>query len=310
MPIRINENMPVVSKLNEENIFIMSEYRAAHQDIRQLKIAIVNIMPQKETAELQVLRLLSNSPLQTEITFIRMDSHKYKNSTDAYLKEFYKSFSEIKSTFFDGMIITGAPVENMPFEQVDYWEEICELMRWSNTHVTSTMYICWASQAGLYYHYGLDKYRFAEKLSGVYRHRRQKVQEDLLRGFDDVFNAPHSRYTGVHSADIRKCPGLEILAESDQAGAYLILDKENRRVFVNGHPEYDADTLAKEYFRDLAKGINPRIPVNYFPDNNPDNPPLATWRCHSNLLFSNWLNYYVYQETPYNPEEISHMYHI
>lgn len=310
MPIRMNENMPVVKKLEKEHIFVMPESRAAHQDIRQLKIAIVNIMPEKESTELQLLRLLSNSPLQTEVTFVRLDSHRYKNISEKYLQSYYKAFSEVSEKFFDGLIITGAPVENLPFEQVDYWKELSDIMAWSCEHVTSSMYICWAAQAGLYYHYGIQKYRLEKKLSGIYLHNRMYEDEELTRGFDNQFFAPHSRYTGVHSKDIRKCRELNILAESPTAGAYLVLDKKNRRVFVNGHPEYSTDTLAKEYFRDLKKNVNPQIPANYFPNDDPQKPPVAKWRCHSNMLFSNWLNYYVYQVTPYNPFEDKVLYNI
>ncbi|MDP4118105.1 MAG: homoserine O-succinyltransferase [Bacillota bacterium] len=310
MPIRINENMPVVKKLENENIFVMPEGRAAHQDIRQLHIAIVNIMPEKESTELQLLRLLSNSPLQTDITFVRLDSHCYKNISEEYLQNYYKAFAEVDTQFFDGLIITGAPVENLPFEQVDYWQELCDIMEWSKEHVTSTMYICWAAQAGLYHHYGLQKYRFENKLSGIYEHKCIYQDEELTRGFDDVFYAPHSRYTGVHSDDIRNHPELKILAESQVAGAYLVLDKGNKRIFVNGHPEYSADTLAKEYRRDLHKHISPEIPTNYFEDDNPWKNPVIRWRGHSNLLFSNWLNYYVYQVTPFDPFENKILYNI
>lgn len=310
MPIRINENMPVVKKLEDEHIFVMPESRAVHQDIRQLHIAIVNIMPEKESAELQLLRLLSNSPLQTVVTFVRLDSHRYKNISEEYLQNYYKAFSEVSTQYFDGLIITGAPVETLPFEKVDYWRELADIMEWSREHVTSTIHICWAAQAGLYYHYGIQKYRFENKLSGIYEHKRLNEDEELTRGFDDVFLAPHSRYTGIYSEDIRKNTKLEILAESLAAGAYLILDKENKRIFVTGHPEYSADTLAKEYRRDIKKGISPVIPVNYFPNDNPENKPVFKWRSHSNLLFSNWLNYYVYQITPYDLFESKISYNI
>lgn len=300
MPIRINEQMPVVQKLNEENIFVMAEDRAASQDIRQLKIAVVNIMPEKESAELQLLRLLSNSPLQVEITFIRMDSHEYKNSTDVYLQKFYKSYSEIKHDYFDGMIITGAPVEKLEFEDVDYWDEITDIMEWSKTHVTSAMFICWAAQAGLYYHYGIEKYDFDKKLSGVFRHELLSDDEEIVRGFDDVFYVPHSRHTGVKTEDIQKHPELKIMAQSDKAGAFLLLDKENSHIFVTGHPEYDPGTLSNEYFRDIKKDASTCVPENYFPGDDPSKAPKATWRSCANLLFSNWLNYYVYQITPYD----------
>ena len=300
MPIRINEQMPVVQKLNEENIFVMAEDRAASQDIRQLKIAVVNIMPEKESAELQLLRLLSNSPLQAEVTFIRMDSHEYKNSTDLYLQKFYKSYSEIKHDYYDGMIITGAPVEKLDFENVDYWNEISDIMEWSKSHVTSAMFICWAAQAGLYYHYGIEKYDFDQKLSGVFRHELVSDDEEIVRGFDDVFYVPHSRHTGIRTEAIKKHSELKILAESEKAGTFLIIDKENSRIFVPGHPEYDAGTLSKEYFRDIKKDPQTQVPENYFPGDDPSREPKAIWRSCANLLMSNWLNYYVYQITPYD----------
>ena len=300
MPIRINEQMPVVQKLSEENIFVMAEDRAQSQDIRQLKIAVVNIMPEKEHTELQLLRLLSNSPLQVEITFIRMDSHEHKNSSDDYLQKFYKSYSEIRHDYFDGMIITGAPVEKLEFAEVDYWNEITDIMEWSKTHVTSAMFICWAAQAGLYYHYGIEKYDFDKKLSGVFRHELLSNDEEIVRGFDDIFYAPHSRHTGVRTEELKKHPELKIMAQSDKAGAFLVLDKQNSRIFVTGHPEYDPNTLSKEYFRDIKKDAKTRVPENYFPDDDPMQTPRATWRSCANLLFSNWLNYYVYQITPYD----------
>ena len=300
MPIRINEQMPVVQKLSEENIFVMAEDRAQSQDIRQLKIAVVNIMPEKEHTELQLLRLLSNSPLQVEITFIRMDSHEHKNSSDDYLQKFYKSYSEIRHDYFDGMVITGAPVEKLEFAEVDYWNEITDIMEWSKTHVTSAMFICWAAQAGLYYHYGIEKYDFDKKLSGVFRHELLSNDEEIVRGFDDIFYAPHSRHTGVKTEDLKKHSDLKIMAQSDKAGALLILDKQNSRIFVTGHAEYDPDTLSKEYFRDIKKDPNTKVPENYFPNDDPTQTPRATWRSCANLLFSNWLNYYVYQITPYD----------
>ena len=310
MPIRINEEMPVVQKLNEENIFIMTEKRAEHQDIRQLKIAVVNIMPQKMNTELQLLRLLSNSPLQTEVTFLRLGTHHYRNISEAYLRSYYKAFSDIQEKYFDGLIITGAPVETLPYEEVDYWKELTGIMKWSEEHVTSSMYICWAAQAGLYFHYGIPKYPLKEKLSGIYPHRKLCPDEELTRGFDDVFYAPHSRHTGVRSSDIKLHRELRILAESPVAGAYLILDKENKRVFVKGHPEYSTDTLSKEYFRDRKKNLDPKVPAGYFPEDDPARKPAAVWRCHSNMLFSNWLDYYVYQATPYNPFEDKVLYNL
>lgn len=300
MPIKIKGNMPVIHKLESENIFVMTEHRAVHQDIRQLRILIINIMPKKETTELQLLRLLSNSPLQVEVTFAQLETHCYKNVSKSYLDAHYRPFSEIKNMRFDGMIITGAPVENLEYEQVDYWKEITEIMEWSKTYVTSTLHICWAAQAGLYYHYGIPKYALDKKLSGIYLHHITRKSAKLIRGFDDEFYAPHSRYTGVRTEDIKKVSELEILAESDDAGAYIIFTKKGKQIFVNGHPEYDANTLADEYERDIKKGLNPALPKNYFPEDNPERKPIMTWRSHGNMLFSNWLNYFVYQLTPYN----------
>ncbi|MEA4964543.1 MAG: homoserine O-succinyltransferase [Oscillospiraceae bacterium] len=298
MPIRVNEEMPVVKKLEEESIFVMPEHRAETQDIRQLQIVIVNIMPEKEASELRLLRLLSNSPLQTEVTFVRLSTHRYRNISASYLRQYYVPFAKVRERYFDGMIITGAPVENLPYEQVDYWDELAQIMEWSKTHVTSTMHICWGAQAGLYYHYGIKKYALPKKLSGIYDHRLVR-QVELTRGFDDVFCVPHSRYTGVHTADVRRAAGLHILAESDAAGVYLAVSDDGRRVFVHGHPEYEAGTLAAEYKRDVKKGISPEIPEHYFPVDDPAKKPCMRWRGHANLLFSNWLNYYVYQVTPY-----------
>ena len=310
MPIRINDTMPVAEKLRKENIFIMQSAQAEHQDIRELKIAIINIMPDKESTELEFLRLLSNSPLQTKVTFIKLDSHKYKLVSKDYLQSYYKSFSQIKDDFFDGLIITGAPVENLEFEQVDYWQELTEIIDWAKTNVTSTMYVCWASQAGLYYHYGIPKYKFSKKLFGVYKHKIRNKSEELTRGFDDEFYAPHSRYTGIRNEEILKHKELEILASSPFAGAYLVVDKENRRVFVNGHPEYSAGRLRTEYFRDVKKGLDPDLPINYFPDDDVEKRPKARWRGHANLLFSNWLNYYVYQKTPFELYQNDDLYYI
>lgn len=298
MPIKIKSNMPVIKKLEEESIFVMTEERAVHQDIRELRIAIVNLMPNKEATELQLLRLLSNSPLQLEVSFIRLAAHKYKNVAASYLNAYYKLFDAIKDTRFDGLIITGAPVEKLEYEQLDYWDELAGIMEWSKTHVTSSLYICWAAQAGLYYHYGIPKYEFNQKLSGIYLHRLTDKTHKLVRGFDDEFFAPHSRYTGIRTEEIRKHKELNILAESDTAGAYIISDGKN--IFVNGHPEYDADTLAGEYIRDKDLNLNSSLPENYFPNDDPHKPPVVRWRSQGNLLFSNWLNYYVYQLTPFH----------
>lgn len=300
MPIKVPDRLPATKQLRSENIFVMSERKAMHQDIRPLRIAIVNLMPTKIATETQLLRMLSNSPLQVVIDFIQMNSHNSKNTSAAHLAAFYTTFEEIKNTRYDGMIITGAPVENMAFESVDYWAELVDIMEWSKTHVTSTLHICWAAQAGLYYHYGVPKYPLAEKCSGVFEHKVNRRTAKLVRGFDNVFYAPHSRNTEVRAEDIKKIPELEILAESKEAGVYIVFTKGGRQIFVMGHSEYDANTLAEEYFRDLEKGLNPKIPKNYFQDDNPAKPPVVRWRSHASLLFSNWLNYFVYQITPYD----------
>ncbi len=304
MPIKIPDRLPATKELRAENIFVMSETKAMHQDIRSLKIVIVNLMPTKITTETQLLRLLSNSPLQVEIDFLQMDSHTSKNTSQEHLSQFYKTFEEIENQKYDGMIITGAPVENMDFEDVDYWEELTRIMEWSNTHVTSTFHVCWAAQAGLYYHYGVPKYPLSKKCSGVFEHRVNRRTSKLVRGFDPTFYAPHSRHTEVRAEDIKKVKGLEILAESEDAGVYIVSTKGGRKIFVMGHSEYDETTLKDEYFRDLDKGMNPQIPCNYFPNDNPKKRPVMRWRSHASLLFSNWLNYFVYQITPYDIETI------
>lgn len=304
MPIRVPDKLPATKQLRNENVFVMSETRAMHQDIRPLKIAIVNLMPTKITTETQLLRLLSNSPLQAEIDLISMKSHEPKNTAAEHLEAFYKNFDDIKNQKYDGMIITGAPVENLDFQEVDYWDELVEIMEWSKTHVTSTLHICWAAQAGLYYHYGIPKYSLSKKLSGVFSHKVNRRTAKLVRGFDNEFYAPHSRYTEVRAEDIKKVKELEILSESDEAGVYIVFTKGGRRIFVTGHSEYDADTLANEYIRDVGKGINPDVPKNYFPDDNPNKKPIVRWRSHANLLFTNWLNYFVYQITPYDIDSI------
>ena len=287
MPIKIADKLPATKQLAKENIFVMTEKRAARQDIRPLKIAIVNLMPEKIKTETQLLRLLSNSPLQVEVDLIQMSSHISKNTSEEHLSAFYKEFSDIKDSKFDGMIITGAPVENMDFEKVDYWTELSEIMEWSKTHVTSTLHICWAAQAGLYYHYGIPKYPLKEKCSGVFRHKVRRTTAKLVRGFDNVFYAPHSRHTEVRAEDINKVPELEILSDSQEAGVYIVTTKKGRQIFVMGHSEYDADTLKNEYFRDLEKGLNPVIPANYFSKNDPTKKPIVRWRSHAHLLFSN-----------------------
>lgn len=304
MPIKVTDKLPATKQLRNENIFVMSETKAMHQDIRPLKIAIVNLMPTKITTETQLLRLLSNTPLQVEPDLIAMKSHESKNTSYEHLSSFYKSFDDIKGNKYDGMIITGAPVENLNFEEVDYWEELKEIMEWSTTHVTSTLHICWAAQAGLYYHYGIPKYSLKEKCSGVFLHKVNRKTAKLVRGFDSQFYAPHSRYTEVRAEDIKQIKELEILADSEEAGVYIVFSKGGRRIFVTGHSEYDANTLADEYNRDLQKGINPKIPKNYFPDDNPKKTPIVRWKSHASLLFSNWLNYFVYQITPYDIDSI------
>ena len=300
MPIKINDRLPARKTLENENIFVMTQSRAMSQDIRPLKIIILNLMPNKIETETQLLRLLGNSPLQVEVSLLQVSSHDAKNTSKEHLLAFYQTFDEIKNDFFDGLIITGAPVENYEFEEVDYWPELCKIMEWSKKNVYSTLHICWAAQAGLYYHYGVPKYQLNEKLSGIYEHTPLDLMHPLLRGFDDVFYAPHSRYTEFRREDIAKVKDLQIISYSQKAGVHIVSDMECRKFFVTGHSEYDADTLKKEYFRDLDKGINPNIPENYFPDNNPDLPPVAKWKGAANLLFSNWLNYFVYQQTPYD----------
>jgi homoserine O-succinyltransferase len=299
MPLNILDNLPAVKILENENIFVMKQTRAVHQDIRPLQILIFNLMPVKITTETQILRLLSNTPLQVEITLIYTKMHLSKNTPKEHLDAFYKTFDDISIHKYDGLIITGAPIEHLEFEEVDYWEEMVRIMDWADSHVTSTMFICWASQAGLYHHYGIPKYMRDEKLFGVFNHKVHNKTNLLLRGFDDEFLAPHSRYTEVRKEDIRKIKDLEILADSDEAGIYLVASKDLKRIFVTGHSEYDPLTLKSEYDRDIAKGINIKIPKNYYPDNDPSQVPLVKWRSHANLLFSNWLNYCVYQVTPY-----------
>lgn len=305
MPIKVPDRLPATQQLRKENIFVMSEKKAMHQDIRPLKIVIVNLMPTKITTETQLLRLLSNSPLQVEIDFLQMDTHESKNTPHEHLSAFYKTFDEIKKSKYDGMIITGAPVENLDFEEVDYWEELVKIMNWSTKNVTSTLHICWAAQAGLYYHYGVPKHTLKEKCSGVFKHRINRRTAKLIRGFDNEFYAPHSRHTEVRAEDIKKVKELEILAESKEAGVYIVFTKGGRRIFVMGHSEYDANTLRDEYFRDLEKGKNPSIPKHYFPNDDTAKKPIVRWRSHASLLFSNWLNYFVYQITPYDIDSIN-----
>ena len=304
MPIKIPNDLPAVKTLLGENIFVMTETRAITQDIRPLKILLLNLMPKKIETETQLSRLLGNSPLQVDFTFIHTKSHESKNTPAEHLFTFYKTFDDIKTQNFDGLIITGAPVEQMPFEEVEYWDELCEIMEWSKTHVHSTLHICWGAQAGLYYHYGIKKQVLPKKLFGVFPHRVDYKKSILFRGFDDVFFVPQSRYTTVDAADVKAVPGLKILASSDECGVYAITNKGGRQIFITGHSEYDADTLKNEYLRDVAAGLDTDIPENYFKDDNPKKAPIVRWRAHANLLFSNWLNYFVYQTTPYDIEKI------
>jgi homoserine O-succinyltransferase len=305
MPIKIPNELPAVRVLEDENIFVMTERRAMTQDIRPLKILLLNLMPNKIDTETQFSRLLGNTPLQVELELIHTKSHKSKNTSEEHLLAFYKCFDDIKEKKYDGMIITGAPVEKMPFEDVEYWEELCTIMEWSKKHVHSTFHICWGAQAGLYYHFGIDKFMLPEKLSGVYKHKVDKKRSILFRGFDDEFLVPHSRYTGISREEVEANPRLKLISSSDKAGVYAIATENGKQVFITGHPEYDELTLKKEYDRDVAAGINPNVPDNYFEDDDPTKPVIVRWRAHANLLYSNWLNYFVYQTTPYDIEEIS-----
>lgn len=299
MPIKIQKDLPAKAILESENIFVMDEDRALSQDIRPLEILILNLMPIKEDTETQLLRALSNTPLQVDCTFLMMSTHVSKNTSRSHLNKFYVCFQDIKKMRYDGMIITGAPVENLEFTDVNYWEELEMIMEWSKTHVTSTMHICWGAQAGLYYHYGIPKYPRKEKLSGIYEHRVLNRKIPLVRSFNDTFMAPHSRFTEVRREDIKKHPELVIVAESDDAGVFLVMSRDGKHIFVQGHPEYDRMTLNNEYHRDLRKGMNPMIPCHYYPDDDPNETPILSWRNTGNTLYSNWLNFYVYQITPY-----------
>ncbi|MEE1085946.1 MAG: homoserine O-succinyltransferase [Schaedlerella sp.] len=300
MPIRVQNDLPVKEILERENIFVMDEHRAENQDIRPIKIGLLNLMPLKEDTELQILRSLSNTPLQVDVTFVRVSSHVSKNTSTSHIMKFYEPFEAIRHKKFDGFIITGAPVEQMPFEKVDYWEELKEIMDWTVTNVTSTLHLCWGAQAGIYYHYGIDKSPLPQKQFGVFLHRVRNRKVPLVRGFDDQFFAPHSRHTEVKKELIEADDRLMILADSEEAGVFLCMAKEGRQIFVMGHPEYDRITLDKEYKRDLGKGLDIQMPVNYYPNNDPEQKPLLLWRSHANSLYSNWLNYYVYQVTPYD----------
>jgi homoserine O-succinyltransferase len=304
MPICIPDNLPAVKTLTDENIFVMGRGRATTQDIRPLKILLLNLMPKKIETETQLSRLLGNTPLQIDLELIKTKDHVSKNTSPEHMLAFYKTFDDVKHKTFDGLIITGAPVEQMPFEQVEYWDELCTIMEWSKTHVHSTLHICWGAQAGLYYHYGIQKVPLSEKISGVYPHRVDYKRSILFRGFDDVFMVPQSRHTTIRTEDVLAVPGLKLLASSDETGVYAIATDGGRQVFITGHSEYDADTLKNEYLRDLAAGLNPIIPKNYFPNDDPTKQPLVSWRAHANLLWCNWLNYFVYQTTPYDISEI------
>ena len=304
MPIKIDDRLPARESLERENIFVMTQTRAQSQDIRALKILILNLMPTKIVTETQFLRLLSNSPLQVDVELLQTATHKAKNTDKDHMLTFYKTFNEIRHKKYDGMIVTGAPVEQMEFEDVDYWRELCEIFEWSKTNVYSTFHVCWGAQAALYYHYGIPKYQLKKKLFGVYAHRPLDLYHPLLRGFDETFYVPHSRYTEIRFTDIALCKDLQILAYSEKAGIHLLSDLDCRKFFALGHSEYDADTLAVEYFRDLDRKLPITIPENYFPDDDPTKPPVITWRGAGALLFSNWLNYFVYQRTPYDINSI------
>ncbi len=300
MPIKISNNLPAFTTLQNENIFVMKDDVASHQDIRPLKVAILNLMPKKIETETQILRLLSNTPIQVDIELIQTASHRSKNTSIEHLTKFYKTFDEIKDERFDGLIITGAPVEQFPFEEVDYWKELCGIMKWTTTNVFSTMHICWGAYAGLYYHYGIPKHDLDKKMFGIFPHHLEVQDHPLLKGFDEIFYVPHSRHTEIKRIDVERVSMLKVLTSSDISGVHIVAEKHGRQFFITGHSEYDRNTLANEYFRDLNKGEQIDIPYNYFPDDDPSKPPVFTWRCHANLLFSNWLNYCVYQKTPYD----------
>jgi homoserine O-succinyltransferase len=304
MPLNIPDRLPAIEILQEENIFVMRETTAIHQDIRPLRIVILNLMPVKTTTETHILRLLSNTPLQVEVTLLHTTEHFSKHTSIDHLRAFYKTFKQIHNHKFDGMIITGAPIEHLDFEQVDYWNELTEIMEWVKHHVTSTMFICWGAQAGLYHYYNIPKYPLPKKMFGVFRHYVNNPKIPLIRGFDDEFLAPHSRHTEIKRTDINKIKELELVSESPEAGVYIVMTKEGKQIFVTGHSEYDPNTLKDEYERDLKKGLSIDLPVNYFPGDDPSQPPMVKWKSHANLLYYNWLNYYVYQATPFNINDI------
>lgn len=299
MPIKVQSDLPSKAILEEENIFLMDENRATMQDIRPLQIAILNLMPIKVDTETQLLRALSNSPLQVDITFLVIASHTSKNTSANHLNKFYNTFDEVKNRKFDGLIITGAPLELKEYTEVTYWEELKSIMEWSKTNVTSTLHVCWGAQAGLYYHYGVPKHLLSEKKFGIFKHRILNRKSPIVRGFDDVFHAPHSRYTEIRREDVEKIPELELLSVSDEAGVFMVLGQGGKQIFITGHPEYDRLTLDIEYKRDIAKGLDIKIPENYYTNNDPSIKPELTWRVHANTLYTNWLNYYIYQVTPY-----------
>jgi homoserine O-succinyltransferase/O-acetyltransferase len=305
MPLNLPDGLPAIKSLRKENIFVFDESRAAHQDIRPLKIIILNLMPLKIATETDLLRLLSNSPLQIEIDFLQIEGHIAKNTSLEHLNAFYHTFSEIKENKYDGMIITGAPVELLPFEEVDYWKELCQIFEWADHHVTSTMFVCWGAQAALNYHYGVPKYPLPKKMFGVFDHRITDSKLPIFRGFDDTYKAPHSRHTEIKAEDIEKIHGLEVISQSETAGVFMAIAKHGKQIFITGHPEYSRDTLDKEYRRDLEKGLPIDLPMNYYPSDDASKVPMLSWRSHASLLYSNWLNYYVYQETPYNLQEIA-----
>jgi homoserine O-succinyltransferase len=305
MPIKVQNDLPAKEILEYENIFVMDETRALHQDIRPLQVCILNLMPVKQDTELQLLRVLSNTPLQVDVTFLMVKSHVSLNTSANHLNHFYVTFEDIKDKRFDGMIITGAPVEDITFEEVDYWDEVCTIMDWAESHVTSTLHICWGAQAGFYHYYGIQKRQLPEKLFGLYSHKVQNRKVPLVRGFDDYFLAPHSRHTETPASDIHKCREITVLAESEEAGVFLALAEDGKKIFINGHPEYDRYTLDAEYKRDLGKGLPIHMPRNYYPNDDINQKPSLQWRSHSNNLYTNWLNYYVYQATPFELDEIS-----
>ncbi len=305
MPIKIPVGLPAGETLEHENIFVMNQFRAEHQDIRPLRIAVLNLMPTKITTETQLIRLLSNSSLQIEFSLLQTATHRSTHTSAEHMEAFYRNFYDVQDEKFDGLIITGAPVENLEFDQVTYWDELCMIMEWSKSHVYSVLHICWAAQAALWYHYGIPKYALPRKMFGVFEHHALHPKHPILRGFDEIFLAPHSRHTEIRREDIEAVDDLELLASSEIAGPYIIADKNARRLYVTGHSEYDFDTLANEYFRDKSKGLDIELPYNYFPDDDPNRRPMNLWRGHANLLFSNWLNYFVYQNTPYDLADLS-----